>query len=34
MNGVRNTDQNRSVFSKNFAEVIISYLKTYYKNDL
>ena len=34
MNGVRNTDENRSVFSKNFAEVIISYLKTHYKNDL
>ena len=34
MNGVRNTEENISVFSKSFAEVIISYLKTYYKSDL
>ena len=34
MNGVRNTSENRSVFSKNFAEVLISYLRMYYKSDL
>jgi len=34
MIGVRDTSENRTIFSKDFAEVLITYLRTYYKSDL
>ena len=34
MIGVRNTDDNRKLFSKEFADVLISYLRMHYKSDL
>ena len=34
MNGIRDTEENRSVFSKNFADIIILFLKTYYADDI
>ena len=34
MVGVRDTNENRTSFSKEFAQVLISYLRMYYKSDL
>ena len=34
MNGIRDTEGNRSIFSKNFADVIILFLRTYYVGDI
>ena len=34
MNGIRDTEENRSVFSKNFADIIIIFLKTYYVSEI
>jgi len=34
MIGVRDTNESRTLFSKEFAEVLITYLRTYYKSDL
>ena len=34
MNGIRDTDENRSAFSESFAEVIVSYLRSYYISEL
>ena len=34
MNGIRDTEENRSIFSKNFADVIILFLRTYYVVDI
>ncbi len=34
MMGVRNNEENRKLFSKEFADVLISYLRTFYKSDI
>ena len=34
MNGIRDTEESRSVFSKNFADIIIIFLKTYYVGEI
>jgi len=34
MIGVRDTNENRTIFSKEFAQGLISYLRMYYKSDL
>ncbi len=34
MMGVRNNEENRKLFSKEFADVLTSYLRTFYKSDI